>query len=430
MSYDFVRTLPSGEMALLTQLAGRQGVGGGMPSVVICHSEPGAWHLSEELPQRYATTLCPTPGATYRVGRTMFETDRLPTGWADRLAGMDEVWVPTEWMRQVFVDGGVDGGRVRVVGEPVDTAFFSPQATTLAAASKYVKLRLGCAEDDIGRLAFCPFRFLSVGKWERRKNFETLLRAYLTAFAHGGDGGETHVELYILTSAYHSGRDFEAAVQRIVAGELSCAVTAQQEEEARRAASGSVPPGTWRVDAGGDGGEDTAVDAVPPQRPVQPCLNTSNLQQLPRVRLLTDIPQADLPSLYAAMDAFVSPTRGEGWGRPHAEAMAMGLPVVATNWSGLTQFLTPHVGYPIPVSHMAPIPSGAFAGHMQAEVDARVLGDTMRHVADPANRAEVQARGAAARRLMESAYSPSALAAQVEAELRRIVADLQLRGVM
>ena len=34
----------------------------------------------------------------------------------------------------------------------------------------------------------------------------------------------------------------------------------------------------------------------------------------------------ELRGLYAAGDAFVLPSRGEGWGRPHVEAMAMGLP--------------------------------------------------------------------------------------------------------
>ena len=41
------------------------------------------------------------------------------------------------------------------------------------------------------------------------------------------------------------------------------------------------------------------------------------------------------------------PSRGEGWGRPHVEAMAMGLPVIATNWSGTTAYLDVEVGYPI-----------------------------------------------------------------------------------
>ena len=46
-----------------------------------------------------------------------------------------------------------------------------------------------------------------------------------------------------------------------------------------------------------------------------------------------------------AADAFVLPSRGEGWGRPHVEAMAMGLPVIATNWSGPTAYLDEAVGY-------------------------------------------------------------------------------------
>lgn len=35
-----------------------------------------------------------------------------------------------------------------------------------------------------------------------------------------------------------------------------------------------------------------------------------------------------MPRLYKAADAFVLPSRGEGWGRPHVEAMSMALPVI------------------------------------------------------------------------------------------------------
>ncbi len=48
-------------------------------------------------------------------------------------------------------------------------------------------------------------------------------------------------------------------------------------------------------------------------------------------------------------DAFVLPSRGEGWGRPHVESMAMGLPLISTNWSGITAYLDESVGYPIAI---------------------------------------------------------------------------------
>ncbi len=51
------------------------------------------------------------------------------------------------------------------------------------------------------------------------------------------------------------------------------------------------------------------------------------------------LPVADMPRLYAACDAYVSPSRGEGWGRPYLEAMAMGLPTIGSRWSGNLAFM-------------------------------------------------------------------------------------------
>ncbi|WP_374020806.1 glycosyltransferase [Paenibacillus thiaminolyticus] len=42
------------------------------------------------------------------------------------------------------------------------------------------------------------------------------------------------------------------------------------------------------------------------------------------------LPPYLLGSLYRSADCFVLPTRGEGWGMPILEAMACGLPVIAT----------------------------------------------------------------------------------------------------
>ena len=51
------------------------------------------------------------------------------------------------------------------------------------------------------------------------------------------------------------------------------------------------------------------------------------------------LPSADLARLYRAVDAFVLPSRSEGWGRPLMEAMAMGVPSIGTRWSGNLDFM-------------------------------------------------------------------------------------------
>ena len=58
--------------------------------------------------------------------------------------------------------------------------------------------------------------------------------------------------------------------------------------------------------------------------------------------------------MYRAANAFVLPTHGEGWGRPIMEAMAMQLPVIATNWSGQTAYMNDWNAFPIPVSAYEP----------------------------------------------------------------------------
>jgi glycosyltransferase involved in cell wall biosynthesis len=47
------------------------------------------------------------------------------------------------------------------------------------------------------------------------------------------------------------------------------------------------------------------------------------------------------------MDAFVLPSRGEGFGLCGLEAMSTGLPLIATNWSGPAEYLNPEYAYPL-----------------------------------------------------------------------------------
>lgn len=136
-------------------------------------------------------------------------------------------------------------------------------------------------------------------------------------------------------------------------------------------------------------------------------------------------PDADYPRLYASADAFVLPSRGEGWGRPTVEAMAMGLPVIATNWSGATAFLDESVGYPLAVDGLEQA-QGWAAGLRWARPSEAHLRALMRHVARGAP--EGRARGAAARARMVERYSPDAIARALLAELARIEAQLDARA--
>ncbi len=53
----------------------------------------------------------------------------------------------------------------------------------------------------------------------------------------------------------------------------------------------------------------------------------------------TGVEDRDMNELYAAMDVFCLPTMGEGFGLPFLEAMAAGVPVLATGYSGHTDFV-------------------------------------------------------------------------------------------
>jgi GT2 family glycosyltransferase/glycosyltransferase involved in cell wall biosynthesis len=59
----------------------------------------------------------------------------------------------------------------------------------------------------------------------------------------------------------------------------------------------------------------------------------------------------DVTSLLAAADIYASPHCSEGFGLTVAEAMALGKPVVATDFGGTRDFLNSGCGYPVPATH-------------------------------------------------------------------------------
>ncbi|GEM_PF-760352 len=83
----------------------------------------------------------------------------------------------------------------------------------------------------------------------------------------------------------------------------------------------------------------------------------------PRLHTLeTTLPRLELLELYAACDAFVSLHRAEGFGRGLAEALLLGLDVIATDHGGNTDFCTGPLAHPVR-HQLIPVLNGEYVYH-------------------------------------------------------------------
>jgi len=181
-----------------------------------------------------------------------------------------------------------------------------------------------------------PFRFLCVGKWEARKGVGDLVRCFAETFSP-----DENVELVIHAhNQWLPGFDSARVIRTALGG-----------------------------------------------RPA-------------RVRASEPVNEDGLAALYTACDAFVLPTRAEGWGLPIAEAMSCGLPVIVTNYSAPAEVVHEGVGYPLRVAGMTAVRDPYFYPGptdfgVWAEPDWEHLRTLLRWVAD--HKEEAAAKGRQAR---------------------------------
>lgn len=99
-----------------------------------------------------------------------WEYGSVPAAWVQPINdNLDELWVPSSFVRECYIAGGVRADKVQVVPNGVNTDIFSPGAPprTLATGKK--------------------FRFLFVGGTISRKGIDVLLAAYAAAFTAADD---------------------------------------------------------------------------------------------------------------------------------------------------------------------------------------------------------------------------------------------------
>ncbi len=250
-----------------------------------------------------------------RIAYVFWETTTMPPDKVSILRAMDEVWTPSSWGRQLLIDNGIDADKVGVVPAGIDVESFKPQTIP----------------DGKPR----PFRFLCVGKWEKRKGTEDLINAFCDSFR-----AEEPVELVLhCFNPYLPGFDLEDSIRRVRRSNAP-AITA------------SHPTG-----------------------------------------------QARMIRLYNSCDAFVLPTRAEGWGLPITEAMACGLPVIVTEYSAPLDYLERDFAYLIPVEKLVSAHDPYFFSSNSfgqwALPDVQSLRKIMRHVFE--NPAEAREKGRLAR---------------------------------
>ena len=110
-----------------------------------------------------------------------WEFGSLPEQWVKNSAGVDEFWVPSQYVRQTYAESGVAAEKLVVVPNGVNLEKFNPQAAPMKLATQK------------------KFKFLFVGGTIFRKGPDLLLKAYLENFTAADDvclvikdfGGET-----------------------------------------------------------------------------------------------------------------------------------------------------------------------------------------------------------------------------------------------
>jgi glycosyltransferase involved in cell wall biosynthesis len=104
-----------------------------------------------------------------------------------------------------------------------------------------------------------------------------------------------------------------------------------------------------------------------------------------------------LPLLYRSVDCYITAGRGEGWDMPLMEAMACGLPTIATNWGAHQEFATDENSYLLDITGTIPAVAKCpyYEGFKWADPDADHFSELLQKIYNNQDQAKAKGKLAA-----------------------------------
>ena len=102
----------------------------------------------------------------YKIGYNVWESTKYSDQFFDQLLTLDELWVPTEWQKEISIKQGYPEDKIFVIPEGVDGKIFKPNP----------KLK----KQD-------KFQFIVVGRWDYRKGIKESIEGFLKSFPDNQD---------------------------------------------------------------------------------------------------------------------------------------------------------------------------------------------------------------------------------------------------
>lgn len=307
----------------------------------------------------------------YKIGFSMFETLNNPPRFADACALCDEVWVPSSFCFQTFSQN-VPKHKLAVMPLGVDLAVYSPGPSSMRVT------------DPTG--TEFDYLFGIICGYSARKGVDLLILAFLEAFRE-----EDNVALLIKGDRF-GGKLFPQDIDSFL----------------RR--------------------EGQLFDALTPHQKKRVLEATAN-KNLPTILYSFDIEltDRDIVELEKALDCLVFPSRGEGFGLPPLECMALEKPVIATQATGLVDMLSEEFSYPLRNKGFKVEPrcdwitgsTREYVGGLFADPDYDHLVELMKHVFT--HKKEAKAKGKKARQFVVENFDIDLVARRIFRRMESIL---------